>query len=290
MVFRNASALLFIWLLSGFVAAHEIKIPGALVKLIDQLDVPAREAGTIIELRVDEGSRVKAADLLARIDDADARFAENRATVELQIASQNAASDVAVRSAERALGTAESELKRAEDARLKLRDVVTETEMEKLRLAFDQAKLAVEKARQERTVSQLQRDLKKVEADFAALAVARRQAAAPFPGVVVQVYKHIGDWVQPGEKLLRVIRLDRLRVEAFLEAARVTPNLEGQPVTLVVEGVAPATFYRGKLTFVSPEIDPFNRSVRILAEIENPQLTLQPGSRGTLTIQPSNRP
>jgi multidrug resistance efflux pump len=135
----------------------------------------------------------------------------------------------------------------------------------------------------------LQRDLKKVEAEFAAVSVARRQATAPFSGVVVQVHKHVGDWVQPGDKLLRVIRLDRLRVEAFLEAARVTANLEGQPVALAVEGQPSGAGYRGKLTFVSPEIDPFNKSVRILAEIENPNLTLQPGSRGILTIGGSGR-
>jgi len=284
MAFRHATALTLTWLLAAPLVAEELKISGALVKLIDQLDVPAREPGTIVELSVREGARVKADAVLARIDDADARFAENRAKVELQIASQNAASDVAVRSAQRALATAESELKRAADARQKLRDVVTETEIEKLRLAVDQAKLAVEKAQQELAVSQLQRDLKKVEAEFAAVTVARRQARAPFPGVVVQVHKQVGDWVQPGDKLLRVIRLDRLRVEAFLEAARVTPNLEGQTVALAVEGQPSGAVYRGKLTFVSPEIDPFNKSVRILAEIENPNLILQPGSRGILTI------
>jgi RND family efflux transporter MFP subunit len=284
MAFRHGFAFVLAWLPAATLVAEELKISGALVKLIDQLDVPAREPGTIVELSVREGARVKADAVLARIDDADARFAENRAKVELQIASQNAASDVAVRSAQRALATAEAELKRAAEARQKLRDVVTETEIEKLRLAVDQAKLAVEKAQQELTVSQLQRDLKKAEAAFAAVSVARREATSPFPGVVVQVHKHVGDWVQPGDKLLRVIRLDRLRVEAFLEAARITPNLEGQTVTLAVEGQPSGVIYRGKLTFVSPEIDPFNKSVRILAEIENPSLTLQPGSRGILTI------
>jgi RND family efflux transporter MFP subunit len=284
MAFRHGIAFVFAWLLAGTLLAEEIKISGALVKLIDQLDVPARESGTIVELGVREGARVKADAVLARIDDADARFAESRAKVELQIASQNAASDVAVRSAQRALTTAESEYKRAAEARQKLRDVVTETEIEKLRLAVDQARLAVEKAQQELAVSQLQRDLKQVEAEFATLAVARRQATAPFPGVVVQIHKHIGDWVQPGDKLLRVIRLDRLRVEAFLEATRVAPNMEGQLVTLAVEGQPSGAAYRGKLIFVSPEIDPFNKSVRILAEIENPNVTLQPGSRGILTI------
>lgn len=267
------------------VSAEEVKISGALVKLIDQLELPAREAGIVTELVVQEGAMVKAEDVLVRIDDTEARFALDRAKVELQIAAETAASDVAVRSADRALLTANAELKRAEEARQKLRDVVTETEVEKLRLAADQAKLAVEKALQERAVAQLQRDLKKVEADFAARNVARRQAVTPFAGVVTQVHKRPGDWVQPGDKLLRVIRLDRLRVEGFLEVAQVSAGLAGQPVNFLVDSPGrPNTGFRGKLIFVSPEIDPFNRSVRVLAEVENPSLSLQPGLKGTLVV------
>lgn len=270
---------------AAWVDAEEIKIAGALVKLIDQLDVPAREAGTIVELAVREGARVKAGDFLARIDDTEARFAQERAKVELQIAGQNAASDVAVRAAQRAQHTAEVELKRAEEARQRLRESVTEAELEKLRLTADQAKLAVEKSQQERAIAQLQRDLKKVEADFSARTVARREAAATFPGVVVQVNKQVGDWVQPGDKILRVVRLDRLRVEGFLDATHATSGLEGSPVSLLIDVPGkPSAVFRGKLTFVSPEIDPFNRSVRVLAEIENPSLSLQPGLRGTLVL------
>src|SRR5262245_15428236 len=198
---RLRHTFVILWVLTpALAAAEEIKIAGALVKLIDQLDVPAREAGTIVELVVREGSRVKVGDILMRIDDTEARFAQERANVEFQIASQNAASDVAVRSAQRALQTAEIELRRAEEARQKLRESVTEAELDKLRLAADQAKLAVEKAGHERAVALLQRDSKKVEADFAARNVSRREAAALFPGIVVQVNKHVGDWVQPGDK------------------------------------------------------------------------------------------
>jgi len=273
-------------LLAGVAVGEEIKIPNALVKLTDQLDVPARQAGTISQLDVQEGARVKEGAILARIEDTEARFAEERAKVELQIAAQNAASDVAIRSAERTLVSAGAELRRAEEARAKLRDLVTENEMEKLRLTADQSKLAIEKAQHERIVAQLQRDLKKVEAEFSARKVALHLAVAPFPGVIVQVHKRQGDWVEPGDKLLRLIRLDRLRTEAFLDAAQATPGMEGRAVSLTVEQPGkPAAVFPGKLIFVSPEIDPINRSVRVLAEFENPNFALQPGMRGTLTIR-----
>jgi len=266
-------------------SAEDIKLAGVLVKLIDQHDAPARETGSLVQLAVQEGTRVKAGDLLVRIDDTEARSAEDRSRVELAIAAQQATSDVAVRLAERTLLTAEGDLRRADEARQKLRNIVTDAEYEKLRLAADQARLAVEKAQQDRSVAQLQRDLKKVEAEFAAQQTARHQIAAPFGVVVVQISKRAGDWVEPGDKILRLIRLDRLRVEGFLDAAVAKPSFEGRPVTLTLDGASGNDTFAGKLIFVSPEIDPINRSVRILAEIENPNLTLQPGSRGTLTIR-----
>jgi macrolide-specific efflux system membrane fusion protein len=281
------AVVLFAMCLTAPAPAQEIKVLGALVKLIDQLDVPSREAGQIVQLDVQEGARVKAGEVLARLDDTEVRFAEQRAQVELQIAGEQARSDIDARSAQRSLATAEMELKRAEDTRQRLRDLVTETEIDKLRLGADQARLAVEKAQHESAVARLQQSLKKVEADFAAQRVARRSLLAPFPGVVVQLFKHVGEWAEPGDKVLRVIRLDRLRAEGFLEAGQAAGSLEGRPVTLTVDlpGKSAATF-SGKLIFVSPEIDPFNRSVRVLAEIENPQSLLKPGLRGTLTIRP----
>lgn len=282
--------LVLVFTMPATAVSNDIKIPAALVKLIDQLDVPARQAGTIAQLDVQEGARVKEGAVLARVEDTEARFSEDRAKVELQIAAQNAASDVAVRSAERSLVTAAAELKRAEEARSKLRDLVTESEMDKLRLAADQARLAIEKAQHERAVAQLQRDLKKVETDFSNRKVALHLAVAPFPGVIVLVHKHLGDWVEPGDKLLRLIRLDRLRTEAFLDATLAMPGMEGRLVTLTVEQPGkPASNFPGKLTFVSPEIDPINHSVRVLAEFDNPTLALQPGMRGTLTIPAAGR-
>jgi RND family efflux transporter MFP subunit len=282
---RSSISLLVLLICANSLRAEEIKVEGALVRLIDQLELPAREAGTITQLAVQEGTAVKSGDLLVQIDDTEARFAQSRAKVELQIAAENASSDVAIRSAERALLTAIAELKRAEDARQKLRDVVTETELEKLKLTVDQARLAIEMAQQDRSVAQLQRDLKTVESDFAARNVARRQSLAPFAGVVVQIHRRPGDWVQPGDRLLRVIRLDRLRIEGALDAKQAVADLAGRPVSFAVDLPGrPNSLFRGKLTFVSPEIDPFTRSVRVLAEVENPGLVLQPGLKGTLTV------
>jgi len=272
-------------------SGQEIQVSNVLVKILDELEVPAPESGSVVEMAVREGARVAEGDLLARIDDGQARSALARAQVELAIAKAKVAGDVTVRSAERALETAQSELRRAEDARSRLREVITEAELERLRLASDQARLTVEKARHELQLAALTQELKQVELEFAAQQVERRQVKAPFAGVVVQIHKPRGSWAEPGDKLLRLVRLDRLRVEGLLDARHLRPNLQGQPVTLAVElPGAKAAQFRGQLVFVSPEIDPFNKQVRVLADIDNPRLVLQPGLRGVLTLSGQGQP
>ncbi|MCU0879288.1 MAG: HlyD family efflux transporter periplasmic adaptor subunit [Pirellulaceae bacterium] len=193
-----------------------------------------------------------------------------------------------MRGAERANQTAAAELQRAEESRSRLRDTVTETELERLRLAADQAALAVEKARQEQQAARLTQELKQVELEFAAQQVERRRVTALFAGKVVDVHIRRGAWVEPGDKLLRVIRLDRLRVEGMLDARAASLKQQDQSVSLevVLPGGKTATF-PGKLTFVSPVIDPFTKQVRVLAEVENPGFVLAPGLRGTLKVAPS---
>ena len=93
-----------------------------------------------------------------------------------------------------------------------------------------------------------------------------------------------------GDRVIRMIRLDRLRVEGFLPVRTARRELEGSPVRLSIEHPGrPTAQYTGKLIFVSPEVDPVNDQVRVFADIENPDLTLRPGLRGSLVIEFSGR-
>ena len=46
---------------------------------------------------------------------------------------------------------------------------------------------------------------------------------------------------------------------------------------------------KGKIVFVSPEIDPVNAQVRVWAEVENPDLSLRPGLQAEMIIDPASR-
>jgi macrolide-specific efflux system membrane fusion protein len=165
---------------------------------------------------------------------------------------------------------------------------ISETEVDRLRLAAQKAALAVEQAEFELQAAQDACRLRQAELELATHHVERRKIIAPLSGMVVEVNRRRGEWVEPSETVFRVLRLDRLRAEGFLHADQLREALIGRPVVLRTSfpGNQQAEF-PGTLVFVSPEMSPVNGQTRMWAEIENPKLLLRPGMRGSLLIQPT---
>ena len=134
------------------------------------------------------------------------------------------------------------------------------------------------------------RDIEQRTLELSKLALAKRQVRAPLRGVVAEVFRHAGEWVEPGTRVMRLVRLDRLRAEGFVKADLISGNLRGTPAEITVRrtGQRPMTF-QGEVTFVSPEIDPVNGQVRVWAEVENPKFVLRPGMKAEMTISMDGR-
>jgi RND family efflux transporter MFP subunit len=116
------------------------------------------------------------------------------------------------------------------------------------------------------------------ELDAAKVQRARRQILAPFDGTVVQIFVRLGEWVEPGQKALRIVDTSRLKAEGFLPANTADAKLVGTPVRLTLDLAGEqAAAFDGTIAFVSPEVDPINGQVRVWAEIDNRAGRLRPG-------------
>jgi macrolide-specific efflux system membrane fusion protein len=264
-----------------------LSVESALVTVIEQAEVPARVEGVLAELTAREGQLVAERAELARIDDAESVLTLKRAAFECDIARKQATSDIKILVARKAVELADVELKRARESIEKYKKSVSETELDRLRLAAEKALLDVDQARQDQQIAELTRELKQTERELAESAVDRRRIRAPLAGIVVQVHKHRGEWVEPGQTLLRILRVDRLRVEGLVNIRKITGDLNGHSATLAIElpGRDAVTF-EGTVVFVSPEVNPVNGQVRIWAEVANRDLLLRPGMQGVLTVHP----
>ena len=272
------------------VRAEDLQAASALITLIDQAEISTGEAGVVASLQVSEGGKVKAGEPVARLDDADAELARERALREVEVARAQAESRVKIESAEAALELATTERNRARESVAKFPRSVSPAEMDRFELAVKQAGLAIQQAEHEQRVLQLTLRLRESELAIATRMAERRTILAPFDGVAVEIYSRPGEWIEPGERILRLVRMDRLRVEGFLPAAQVRPDLVGCAVSIQIEGVATgAAMHRGRLVFVSPEVDSVNRQVRVLAEVDNQRLELSPGLPAKMIIHQGTR-
>jgi macrolide-specific efflux system membrane fusion protein len=164
---------------------------------------------------------------------------------------------------------------------------VKKADVESLELAAAQRQLDLRQAEEDAEIAELTRKVKQTDLAQFERDLVRRKITAPLAGMVVRLHHRRGEWVQPGEKVFRIVRLDRLRAEGFIVAKDLERDLLGAPVKLrVAPPGKPEADFTGRVVYVSPEIDPANSQVRIWAEIDNPQLQLRPGLRAAMTIEP----
>ena len=120
---------------------------------------------------------------------------------------------------------------------------------------------------------------REAELDAACLTIERRKIRSPVNGVVVLVYRHLGEWVKPGDPVYQVIKMDKLRVEGMLPIAEYAPgDLDGKKVTVTIEVPDRSNprqptreeAFDGTITFVDPVIVAGERC-HFWAEVTNRQ-------------------
>jgi multidrug resistance efflux pump len=251
--------------------------------------VSTKEAGILMKWGVVAGQEVKAKQVLAQLDDVEADLAVQAAEAECDVAKEEAKNTTNVRYAKAAAEVAKVELQQAVDANKRVPGTVALAELNRLKLTWDRSKLEIEKADMDFIIAGLKAKVAEAKKATASEKLHSRQIISPLAGVVVELNKHVGEWVQPGDTLIHVVGLDRLRVEGFLKASEVEPReVAGRPVTLTVKfprGMKKA--FSGTVVYVSPLVNS-GYEFRVWAEVENQKLggywLLRPGLSADMTI------
>jgi macrolide-specific efflux system membrane fusion protein len=271
-------------------AARQAHIPSCLVSLAAEVKAPALESGPLVEITVREGDYVQQRAILARIDDEQAQLQRFAAERELRAAMAQAEDDIGVRYAEAALEVAAAELQRSLDINRRAgQQTISEAEINRQRLEKRRSELQIDRSRLEQRVATLTAEVKETEVKAAEASMRRRRIAAPLDGMVADVYRQQGEWVNAGDPVLRIVRMDVLRVEGFLDGARYNPaDVVDAPVrvTFTMAGGRRVEL-PGQIVFISPEAQAGNKH-RVRAEVHNRQeqqeWLLRPGMSVEMTI------
>ncbi|MDC0308057.1 MAG: HlyD family efflux transporter periplasmic adaptor subunit [Planctomycetaceae bacterium] len=275
----------------GLAESQSIPVKFVQVTLLDEADLAAPESGRCFELLVKEGQLIDRGALLVRLDDTQESIEVTHATKELEIARLKSTNKIDVEIAQKAEGAAKSKLKRKEDSRAKYPKSIPEEEIEELRFLAQKTASEIAKAKFDLELAQHEAELAANALLSAKDKLDRRQVRSPINGMVVEVDVNEGEWVETGRKLVRVVRLDRLRVAGFVPLKYLPDELIGQDaeLTLIREGRENVSL-TVQIGFVSPEANPVSGERRIWVEIDNSKGTLFPGMTAKLEINAAKKP
>lgn len=212
----------------------------------DSVTVSSEVDGIIKDVKVDEGYAVSKGDLLALIDDTDYTLEEQRAKASLNQAEAN-------------LENTKLEFERKNA--LYQEELVTKQQFDdvKTRLALATAELDRAKASLSLTKQRLN----------------KTKIISPLSGTVKEKKVSPGDYVRVGTGLFSIIQTNPLKISFSIPEKDSKKIKIGQQVEIRVDAY-PEEIFNGKLTLIDPHADEKTRTVRLEAQIPNPQKRLKP--------------
>lgn len=270
----RTSIILAVVALSSFFAlpsaAAPVVVQDCLVSLIEEAQVAAQEEGELLEVIVRDGQQVSAKEVLARIDDKIAKLELGVRETELKVAEKRAEDTVSIDYARAASKVYEADYWRKIESNKRVPGSVPKAEVELANLQYEQYRLQTEKSEFEMEIAKLEVNVSKAQVEAATERIVRREIKAPWDGIVDEVFRHTGDWVKPGDPVLRLVRMDNLRIKCYLSAEQYAPDeVMGRPVTVEVALAHGVTAqFKGKIAGVSPLVEANNQFL-VWAEVEN---------------------
>lgn len=265
-------------------------VEDCVVALSDESHVAAEQPGKIVGLPAVEGMQVKTGDLLAQIDDEEARMAKEVAEYKLSVAEEKTnQGQVNIDFSKASHEVSAAEYQQAVDANKKMPGTKPLAEVRRLGLAAEKSRLEIVQAESSKVIAQAEAKVSEAEVRAAEVGVKHRRIEAPIDGMVVEMNKHLGEWVQPGDVVAHLVRLDRLRVQGRLKASTTDPaEVDGKPVTVTVTlAHGRHEKFTGEIKFVDPRVglsDEYEVWAEVLNRKVNDRWVLRPGVRAEMTI------
>ena len=264
--------------------AQEISIAGNLY-LIDSVRIAAEDPGIIREVAT-VGQKIESGKFIARLNDEVFAAQRDAAEKDLDAAKLESGNEVDKEFAKVSADVNLRVLERSLAANKQYRRAVSMTEIERLKLELKRSELSGEQADHTSKSNTINEQLKSDELKIANLRLQNRTVRSPINGVVTEVSGQVGQWVNAGQTIAKVVNTDRLRFSGLADRDELLPNEIADAGSLEIEFKNDVTeVFEVDITFVSPEIDPSSGLYEVHAEIENIDQRLFAGMRATLTLR-----
>jgi HlyD family secretion protein len=257
-----------------------------------RMDIGAEVTATVSEVRVREGDRVKAGDLLLRLSDAEARAALQQASAALAEARGRATQQATVAApvASQAVVQAEAAFTSAEREHQRARELVAQgffpqQKLDDARRVLDTARAALQSARVqaqanqpsgiERTLAASRVDQARATVEVAQARLARLRITSPVDALVLTRSVEPGSMAQPSHVLLTLAAQGGTRIDASVDEKNLRLLTPGMPARAVADAY-PGQSFDAQLSYIAPAVDPQRGTVEVRLAVPNPPPFLRP--------------
>ncbi len=253
----------------------------------DQAAIVPKIVAPVKKFYVDRGSRVKAGQLLAELENQDLAGVQlksqggyQQAQVTYDMQAQKVQQDIRL-------------AKQTLDAQQKLYDsrqalykegAVSAKDVEDANVALTQARNVYELAQKEADlkVAQAQVNIAKGDMANAEAQVNYTKITSPIDGVVTDRPFYTGETPPAGAALITIMDLSEVVARAHISQVDATHLKAGDEANISVPGQGPAL--KAKVTLVSPALDPNSTTVEVWVQAANPGGRLKPGVSAHVTM------
>jgi RND family efflux transporter MFP subunit len=210
-----------------------------------EASITAQVAGQVQGVNRTENGSVSAGSMLASIDPAEYKLALDEAQARK-------------RSAEATYRETTLFDERITDANLK----AERQKAARAKSGLDQAEVAVAKAQ---------------------LELARATVKSPFSGRVADLTVQTGQYVRPGDKLMTIVDLSRIKVDVNVLEGQVSYLTAGRKAK-VHFAAFPDEEFEGRIETINPMVDKETRSARVVVSVANPEGRILPGMYARVSL------
>jgi HlyD family secretion protein len=246
--------------------------------------VSAKIQGRLADLRVEDGTRVREGEIIARLESQDYDAQVGRAQAQVQQAeAQIGSGRAAIRRAEADLAEARRQLGISE--RLAKEQILATDTLEASRARVEVLEAALGQADADVTRMEAARTQALADQRFAEAQLANTVIRAPFTGIVVKKMAEVGESVAPippgvnlstsSGAIVALADLDTLEVEVDVAEANVAKLSPLQPAAVAVEAF-PERQYKGELRQIIPTADRTKATVTVKVTILDRDPNLKP--------------
>ena len=271
---------------------NKVNVPYCSIEFVDDIMLPALEAGAITSINVQEGQFITAGTIVGQIDDSLPLYELDRAKLRYQNAFQAAKDTTSILAAKKEYELAYNVYKK--NKRLRSTGSRSESEVMESRFQSEIASLQLDKANNDREMAFGEAKVELAGMDSVKQRIARHTLRSNYDAYVVDIIKKPQEYVNIGDDVMRLARMDQMWVQASLNAKSLNAaDAENRPVTVTLKTASGEEMFEGKIDQVSLEYvsaEEYQVKIKVQNRREGNSWMLRPFSQVSMVIHMDRAP